>query len=267
MPACFSTGVVMAAGTLPRALALVVAISAAPTLADERDGLYVGVTASAAFYDVDYRKGVDNRHAGNMSANAGRILFSSDSADQTTWDAGVLVGYRLGRSPFLDIEADLVTHRGTASGRLPGEGPSAGNNQLGEVWPEDWSQAKDQSYGLTLRVGTEAAGLGADLYVLGGLRRLNADFRTGYTGCLLADGCGPGELTTGREQHDEDYDAWVVGAGFEKMLGSIAIRGEIRYADHGNSERIVPFDEVAITVPVELAAGEVGFGLGLIWRP
>ena len=257
----------MAAGTLQRALAVVAAVCAAPTLAQERDGFYLGVTASAAFYDVDYRKGVDSRHAGNMSANAGRVVFSSDSADQTTWDAAVLVGYRLGQSPFLDVEADLVTHRGTASGRLPGAGASPGNDQLGDVWPEDWSLAKDRSYGVTLRVGAEAAGLGADLYVLGGLRRLDADFRTAYTGCLLVDGCPPGQFTAGREQHDEEYDAWVVGAGFEKTLGSIAIRGEIRYADHGSSERTVPFDEVAVTVPVELAAGEVGLGLGLIWRP
>ena len=110
-------------------------------------------------------------------------------------------------------------------------------------------------------------GWGTDLYVLGGLRRLNADFRTAYTGCLLAGGCSANEITRGREQHDEEYDAWVVGAGFEKTLGSIAIRGEVRYADHGSSERTVPFDEVAVTVPVELAGGEVGLGVGLIWRP
>lgn len=266
MPAASPTGVVMPR-TLPHVLTLTVAFSAAPSLADERDGLYVGVIASAAFYDVDYRKGVDSRHAGNMSANAGRIVYSSGSADQTTWDAGALVGYRFGESTFLDIEADLVTHRGTASGRLPGAGASPGNNQLGDVWPEDWSVAKDRSYGVTLRLGVETPGLGADIYVLGGMRRLDADFRTAYTGCLLADACGPGEFTTGREQHDEEYDAWVAGAGFEKTLGSIAIRGEVRYADHGSSERTVPFDEVAVTVPVELASGEVGFGLGLIWRP
>lgn len=257
----------MVACALRRALALVAVVCAATAVAGERDGLYVGVAASAAFYDVDYRKGVDNRHADNMSANAGQILFSSDSADQTTWDVGVLVGYRLGRSVFLDVEADLVTHRGEASGRLPGAGASPGNNQLGDVWPEDWSMAKERSYGLTLRLGVETPGLGADIYVLGGLRRLDADFRTAYTGCLVPGGCGAGELTSGREQHDEDYDAWVVGVGFEKTLGSIAVRGEVRYADHGSSERTVPFDEVAVTVPVELAAGEVGLGLGLIWRP
>lgn len=235
--------------------------------ADENGGLYVGVVASAALYDVDYSKGVDSRDPRNMSANAGRILFSDASADQTTWDAGALVGVRLGGAAFLDIEADLVTHRGTASGRLPGAGTSPGRNQLGEVWPEEWSLAKERSYGLTLRAGAQVPALGADIYVFGGIRRLDADFRTSYTGCLIAGGCTAGEFTTGREQHDEEYDGWVAGAGVEKRLGSISLRGELRYADHGSSERTVPFDEVAVTVPVELAAGEVGLGFGLIWRP
>lgn len=255
------------AGILQGAVAVTAVATAVPALADEGGGLYVGVAASAAFYDVDYRKGVDSRHPDNMTANAGRILFSDAAADQTTWDAGALVGVRLGGSAFLDIEADLVTHRGTASGRLPGAGSSPGRNQLGEVWPEDWSLAKERSYGLTVRLGAQVPAFGADIYVFGGVRRLDADFRTSYTGCLIAGGCEAGELTTGREQHDEEYDAWVAGAGVEKKLGSIAVRGELRYADHGSAERTVPFDEVAVTVPVELAAGEVGVGIGLIWRP
>ena len=53
-----------------------------------------------------------------------------------------------------------------------------------------------------------------------------------------------------RGEHDEEYDAWVVGAGLEKKLGSIAIRGELRYADHDSSTRTVPFDDVAVTVPM-----------------
>ena len=74
-------------------------------------------------------------------------------------------------------------------------------------------------------------------------------------------------LTTVREQHDEEYDAWVVGAGLEKKLGSIATRGELRYADHDSSTRTVPFDDVAVTVPMELTSGGIGLGVGLIWRP
>ncbi len=167
-----------AASIYTRALALAAAACVAPAFADEGGGLYVGVVASAAFYDVDYSKRVDSRHPRNMSANAGRILSVSASADQTTWDAGVLVGLRLGGSAFLDIEGDLVTHRRMASGHTAGEGSSPGRNQLGEVWPEDWSLAKERSYGLTLRLGTAVPAFGADIYVFGGARRLNADFRT-----------------------------------------------------------------------------------------
>ena len=80
-------------------------------------------------------------------------------------------------------------------------------------------------------------------------------------------GYQPGELSVGSERHDEKYDAWTAGIGVEKTLGSIAIRGEFRYADHGSSKRTVRFDEVAVTVPVELATSEIGVGFGLIWRP
>lgn len=128
------------------------ALGAAAVAAD--DGLYLGVAASAAFYDVDYSKAVDSRHPANMSANAGRIFYASDSADDTTWDAGLLLGYRFGLGPLhLDIEGDFVTHSGEASARLPGAGASPGRNQLGEVWPEDWTLAKDRSYGITARLG------------------------------------------------------------------------------------------------------------------
>lgn len=251
-----------------RKLAIAAVLCAAPTLAQAPDdgGLYVGIATSAAFYDVDYRKAVDSRHPGNMSANAGRILTAESAADATTWDAGLVVGYRMGDSLFLDIEGDLVTHSGKASGRLAGAGSSPGRNSLGEVWPEDWSLAKERSIGLTLRIGAEVPALEADVFVFGGVRRLDADFRTAYTGCLSASPCGPGELTSGTEQHDEEYDAWIAGAGVEKSFGSIGIRAELRYADHGSSTRTVDFDEVAVTVPVDIATGEVGLGLGLIWR-
>lgn len=68
--------------TAARILALGTALGA--TLSVAADGLYLGVSASAAFYDVDYSKAADSRHADNVSANAGRIFSASDSADDTT---------------------------------------------------------------------------------------------------------------------------------------------------------------------------------------
>ena len=160
------------------------------------------------------------------------------------------------RALHLDLEGDWVSHSGTASGRLPGAGSSPERNQLGDAWPEDWSLAKDRSYGITARLGTGFfAPLGASIYVFGGIRRLEADFRTSYTGCLLLTACLPDEFTNGRERHDEEYDAWIAG------------RGELRYTDHGSSKRTVRFEEVAVIVPVELESGEIGVGVSVVWRP
>lgn len=152
----------------------------------------------------------------------------------------------------LDIEGDVVTHSGEASARLPCAGTSPGRNQLGEVWPEEWTLAKDRSYGITARLGGPVPLFGADLSAFVGVRRLDATFRTSYTGCPLPTACSPGEFTDGRERHDEEYDAWVAGVAFEKSRGPVGPRGEPRYTDHGSSARTVRFDDVAVTVPVEL---------------
>ena len=245
--------------------------SALPVVAQEQEGgdsgLYLGVVASSALYDVDYQKGVDSTNPANTSANAGRVLFSNDSADDITWDAGPVLGYRFGSGPsYLELEADLVNYTGSVSGRLPGAGSSPGRNQLGEVWPENWSLAKERSFGLTIRLGSAMPALGGSIYGFAGLRRLDAEFATSYRGCLSPSGCAPGQLTFGEETHDEEFDAWVAGVGLEKMLGKIGIRAEVRYTDHGESSRTVPFESVAVVVPVALSTSELGVGLGLIWR-
>ena len=230
-------------------------------------GPYIGVAASASAYDVDYSKAVDNTSPANVSASAGRVVRASAAADSATWDVGLLAGYRLPLGfLYLDVEADVVLHQGSASSYLAGAGTSPARNQLGEVWPEDWSLTKERSLGATARLGMELAALDASVYALVGLRRLDADFETAYTGCLSPTGCAPGELTAGEEQHDESFDARTIGIGVEKALGSAAVRGEVRHTDHGSSTRTVPFTEVGVTVPVELATSEFGVGVSLIWR-
>lgn len=246
------------------ALAILTASGAA---AQADGGPYIGLGMSGSFYDVDYAKAVDNTSPANVSANAGSIFRASAAADSATWDAGLLAGYRLPLgSLYLDLEGDLVLHRGSVSSHLAGQGTSPLRNQLGEVWPEDWSLTKQRSFGATVRIGMEVPALGASAYALIGMRRLDADFETAYAGCLSPTGCGPGELTSGEEQHDESFDARTFGAGLEKAFGGAAIRGELRYTDHGNSTRTVDFSEVAVTVPVELATSEFGAGVSLIWR-
>lgn len=243
---------------------LCLVVCAVPARADD-GGFYVGVDATLALYEADYLKAVDSRSPANVSANAGRILFSAGAADSATMDAGPVVGFRFALPAvplYLEVEGDLMTHRGDSSGRLAGTG-----RQLGDVWPESWSLAKDRSYGLTVRVGTELPGLGASIFAFGGVRRVDATFKTSYSGCLLVDACDAGQITYGQEQHDEEFDAWVAGVGLEKTFASLSLRGQLRYVDHGTSERVVRFDQVAVVVPVTLETRELGVSVGLIWRP
>ncbi len=243
---------------------LCLVVCAVPAHADD-GGFYVGVDASLALYEADYLKAVDSRDPANASANAGRILFSAGAADSATMDAGPVVGFRLAlpANPlYFEIEGDLVTHRGDSSGNLAGTG-----RELGDVWPESWSLAKDRSYGVTARVGVDLPGLGASIFAFGGVRRVDATFKTSYSGCLLVDACDSSQITHGQEQHDEEFDAWVAGVGLEKSFASLSLRGQLRYVDHGTSERVVRFDQVAVTVPVTLETREIGVGVGLLWRP
>ena len=50
------------------------------------------------------------------------------------------------------------------------------------------------------------------------------------------------------------------------IYGFAGIRAEVRYTNHGESSRTVPFESVATAVPVTLSASELGVGLGHIWR-
>ena len=239
----------------------------ASVAAHANGGPYIGVSASASSYDVNYSKAVDSTDPRNVSASAGQIVRASQAADSATWDAGLLVGYRLPLAIlYLDVEGDLVLHQGSVSAFLAGQGTSPGRNQLGEVWPENWSLTKKRSFGATARLGMELPMPGLSVYALLGVRSLDADFETEYTGCLSPMGCAPGELTSGEEQHDESFNARTIGVGLEMALGTAAVRGEVRHTDHGSSTRTVPFTEVAVTVPVELETSEFGAGVSLVWR-
>ena len=110
--------------------AAVCAIAAMTSMAAHA-GPYIGVSASASSYDVNYSKAVDNTDPRNVSASAGRIVRASQAADSATWDIGLLAGYRLPVAVFyLDVEGDLVLHQGSVSavprgfGHFPGPQPT-----------------------------------------------------------------------------------------------------------------------------------------------
>ncbi len=247
------------------AVAGVCAAGSWSALADE--GYYVGATAVASLYDATYDKTVDNTAATDASVLlAGQRVNSRDSDDRTTADLGLVVGYRgsLGVL-FFSIEGDLTTHQGKLSSRLEGSGVTPGRNQAGENWPEDWSLAKDRSYGLTFRIGGRVPILNTSAYVLAGVRRVEADFSRAFEGCLLPTLCEPDDFETGVEFLDENFNAFATGAGVEQQFDRVAVRAELRYVIHGSSAQFAQLSARGVRVPTSLEASEIGLGVGLLW--
>jgi len=239
----------------------------AGTDAVAEDGYYLGISAVAALYDATYDKTVDNTAATNASMLfAGERLAARDSADQLTYDVGLLVGYRGSFGVlFYSIEGDLTVHRGELSSRFEGVGTTPRRNQVGENWPEDWSLAKDRSYGLTLRVGGKVPILDTSGYVLVGVRRVETDFERSYTGCFLTRLCEPQEFGTGVEFFDENFNAFATGVGIEQPFGPATLRAELRYVFHGEATQLALFDDLGVRVPTSLDASEIGLGAALLW--
>ena len=225
----------------------------------QKGGLYVGFGVMGQRTSVDYE-------------TPGVVHQSDASSGSTAYGAGFLGGYRFALRPtgiYLSAEADMAYHSGTVQGALRGAGVSADLNQLGEVWPEDWSFKPNRSYGVTFRAGSGipilGSGSGASLYVLLGLRRFKAGFTTEYAGCFTPEPCmEPEELESGIDQFEENFNGWVTGAGIEKRFGIVGLRGELRYSDHGDAGRTIPFDEVGVQVPVSLKSTGLGARVDLL---
>lgn len=238
----------------------------------QRGGPYVGFGVMGQRLGVQYEKTVDNTPSNNLSLTPGSVHRSDATETSFVYGAGFLGGYKLALRPtgiYLSAEGDMAYHAGTVKGALMGAGESANRNQLGEVWPEDWSFGEDRSYGVTFRVGSGIPifgwGSGTSLYFLAGLRRSQAGFRTEYSGCFTPEPCTePTEFDSGADEFDEKFTGWVTGAGLEKKFGIFALRGEVRYADRGNAGRVIPFDEVGVKVPVSLNSNGITFRTDLL---
>ena len=237
------------------------------TAAAQDGGLYVGGAGMAERPEVYYEKTVDNTDPRNVSPSRGRLYRADATAAGTAYGIGFLTGYRLSLGAggaYLSPEVDVAIGGDAVQGRFEGAGFSDGRNQLGESWPEDWSLEAKRRYGLTVRLGAGIAS-GVSLYGLAGLRFLEAEFRADYTGCFDFTSCAPGEFVSGTDVHDQDFAGWTAGAGLEKRLGRTSIRGELRYTGLGRSHRIVPYDDLAITVPLVLEADGIGALMSLLW--
>lgn len=234
---------------------------------------YVGASGAVDRLNILYKKAVDSTNPRNITSNRGQTHRSEAEASGFAYNYGFLGGYKEPLSIsgiYVAVEGELLRYGGTTQGSLAGSGNSVGNNQAGEVWPENWVVNRRQSYGVTGRVGVGlpliGRWLGPSVYGLVGFQRLNANFQASYTGCLTATICHDrAEFVTGTDNYDEGFMGRVLGGGVEKKVGNFALRGEVRVTSYSEADRVIPYDDLFISVPKELNPDSVSFGVTLLW--
>lgn len=261
-----------------------------------QEGVYIGISAAAEDLDVSTFKTVDNTPDGNMALSQGKIFTERDSDTKTASGFGVAIGYQCplhDGSLYWSGEINLAYHGGKARGSLEGTEDVAVRKtyndandpdlptfsvgpQVGENWPERWTFEKNYSYGVTLRLGgqpeflTSTLGPDAGLYVLAGIRRVEAEYVNIATGCSEI----PPALCTSEEDFgissrttDRDYTAWTLGVGAHTALAEqVGLQIETYYMDY-DSESLVQLDgteDLRVRAVHEPDAKEIGLRLRLL---
>lgn len=254
---------------------LLVAIGS--TVCAQEKNLYFGVSTTLANIDATWNKTVDNSLANSQvpDSRRGRVFIDKDDIATGALGLSFLAGYRLPiayKDYYFSVEFDVKADRSDIQGRLLGIGSSAGKNQLGESWPDDWKLDGTNSRGATLKITTSPGILSTidmALHVLVGMRRLDTTFTSQYYGCLAPTPCseeeGTPDFTSGSEQRDIQVDGWTIGAGFGKELGEkLVLRIETRITQYDEATWEDFFDDVNVNVPSKLDTEDLGFSIGLI---
>ncbi len=238
-------------------------------------GFRVGLTLPVSQLGATMRKSVDNTAPNTLvpEPRRGRVFQDEVSGDGLSYGVGLVGGYRFplsGGSWFLDAEVAGEWHGGATEAQFAGVGVSAERKQLGESWPDDWSFAKEMSYGAGVRLGGSPAGLVAGdvaFYLLADVRFAEVQFTNNYDGCFSAAPCTPAEFASGSEDIDMDFTVWRAGIGMEKWLGQrFALRAEAGYSMYATEEWVTPFSDVGVTVDSRMDASAPGLSLGLVRR-
>ena len=253
----------------------VISVQVNTASAHEGHLFYVGVQVPVERVDASYDKTVDNTEANNP--RRGQVFHDNDSDDTFAYGIGFLAGHRIPLLTkedgyYVSAEVDIAFHGGQAKGQLPGKGESPGRNQPGESWPDRWSFEKNRSYGFTIKLGGSPGMLRSwdtSVYVLGGIRLIQAQFQNHYRGCLSDMDCtstAQPEFVSGTTSRDLDYTAWTYGAGVERMLSEhLGLRVEARYTQYNSKRWVELFSDVGVSVPTRIDADDVGMLMSLAW--
>jgi len=280
-------------------LTLTAILAYSPTLVfAAQEGIYFGISAAVEELDVSVFKTIDNTPDGNMTLSQGKIFTERDSDTKTASGFGFVLGYQRPLhygSLYWSGEINLAYHGGKARGRLEGTEDVEARKayaddpqntadlpafsvgpQTGENWPERWTFEKDYSYGVTLRLGgrpeflTSAFGPDAGLYVLAGVRRIEAEYVNIGTGCFETPPAlctTEGDFGASTVRTDRDYTAWILGMGVHAALAEqIGLQIETYYMDY-DSESLVQLDgteDLRVRAVHEPDAEEIGLRMRLL---
>lgn len=247
-------------------IALLSLSGAAAVVADEERGIYIGLLAPLGNFDATFDKTVDTTRPNTLvpEARRGRMLQDAVSGDGMAYGAGVLAGFRLqlGESNvFLSGQTEFNLRMDEVDAAFPGIGTSAGRNQLGEFWPDNWTYEGKRSTALIVKLGVSPESLQAmnlSVYGLAGISRLNGKFTNHFNGCLSPMPCSDASDTPNFVSGDEvrdgtDLDGRILGVGFEKSIADrLALLFEARYTSYQANSWVVNFDDVGVLVPSEL---------------
>ena len=258
-----------------RIAALLLAFLVCTVCAQEKN-IYFGVSTTLANIDAAWNKTVDNSLANSLvpDVRRGEILIDEDKVSTGSLGVSALAGYRLPfayNDYYLSIEFDIKADRSDIQGQMLGIGSSAGKNQLGESWPDQWELDDTSSRGATLKISTSPGFLSAidmSVYALVGMRQLKTTFMSQFYGCLSSESCSEGtdtpNFTSGTDERDIQVNGATIGVGIGKELGQkIVLRLETRLTRYDDATWEDFFETVNVNVPSKIDTKHLGFSVGL----
>ena len=233
--------------------------------ANDTEGFFAGVRFGYNLADVDYSKSA-MYNAGVLDTHpAGSSMTAKDSANDGFTAFMGNVGYRtfLSDHVYLSGEVEGAVYSSKVGGVLRGT-RSNGTIRNTDVYPGAWSVEKNHSVGFNARLGFVPRGLafmgdGRSLYVISGVKWLNATFEAAFDN--RAQGNDP--VFRGVTRKRRNAVPWLIGAGLE--FGSSKNRFDVRIQYSSYDIEYTRGDGLTPTtarLPHDFNVDEIGFSVG-----
>ena len=235
--------------------------------ANDTEGLFVGIRFGHELAEMEQAKNV-RYYAGALPAplQDGSSTAAKDSANDGFNAFSANLGYRafLSDRVYLSGEIEGAVYSNSVQGFLRGTytGPTR-RIPSQHVFPGAWKVDKNHSFGFNARLGYVPQGLaflgeGRSVYLISGVKWLNATFESAY------DNRGDGAAAIrGVVRKTRDAVPWLIGGGLE--FGSSKNRFDVRIhysnwsMDYASGDGLT---EQSAHVPLNFEVDEVGISLG-----